>query len=341
MSKRRNDSDRNRAPDDNRNPIARVFPGPATASAPLRVSLSKHAWADLIAHARESLDAEVCGVLAGNVCEDERGLFIDVRATIRGTAAREARAHVTFTHETWNQIHEELERHHRGLQIVGWYHTHPGFGVEFSAMDRFIQENFFSAKTQVAFLSDPLRSDIALAYNGEGAIDYLTHFWVDGREHAATVPGGSTTVEPPSGETTTAGGSGGDFRREMERLEGRVNQLVRSLDEQQRNFYRMLTTLLVIGCLGVIAAVGYFIWTEKSDRLKPPEVRSYVPVPVKIGNETVMLGVGIIDWNVPKDLDAYLEKLARLEVEERQRQERELMEKLRQQRKQQGNPRKP
>ncbi len=340
MSKRKNNSSGDRPTADNRSPVVRAFPGPANATAPLRVSLSKTAWADLIAHARESLDAEVCGVLVGNVCEDGQGLFVDVRATIRGNAAREARAHVTFTHETWNQIHEELDRRHAGLQIVGWYHTHPGFGVEFSAMDRFIQENFFSAKTQVAFLSDPLGSDVALAYNGDGAIDYLTRFWVDGREHAANVPAGASAVEPPPGASAAAG-SGGDFRREMERLEARVNQLVQSLDEQQRNFYRMLTTLVVVGCLGVIATVGYFIWTDRNDHLKPPTMQSYVPVPVKIGNETVMIGVGVVDWNVPKSLDAYLDKLARIEVEEQRRQEQELIEKIRQQQKKQEAPRKP
>ena len=36
------------------------------------------------------------------------------------------------------------------LKIVGWYHTHPGFGVEFSEMDLFIQQNFFGGPAQIA-----------------------------------------------------------------------------------------------------------------------------------------------------------------------------------------------
>jgi proteasome lid subunit RPN8/RPN11 len=342
VSKQNKGSAGKKPPVDNRGRIVhRTFPGPSSAAAALRVSLNRKAWADLIAHGRESLDAEVCGVLVGDVCEDDQGLFVDVRGAIRGTAAREARAHVTFTHETWNQIHAELDRNYPELQIVGWYHTHPGFGVEFSSMDRFIQENFFSGKTQVAFLSDPLGSDIALAWNGEGGIEYLSRFWVDGREHAATPPGGAAASAAPTTSQTTAVAGGGDVRRELERLESRVNQLVQSLDEQQRNFYRMLMTLVVIGCLAIVGGVGYFIWTDRTDRLKPPEMRSFVPVPVKVGNETVMLGISIVDWNVPKQLDAMLDKVARMEVEERQRQEREL-EKLRQQQlKKPGAPKKP
>jgi proteasome lid subunit RPN8/RPN11 len=297
----------------------RNFPGPAGASAPLRVSLSREAWADLLGHGKESLSAEVCGVLVGDVCEDDRGVFVDVDATIRGTAAREARAHVTFTHETWNQIHTALDRDHPGRQIVGWYHTHPGFGVEFSAMDRFIQENFFSARTQVAFLSDPLGSDVALAYNGDDGIAYLPRFWVDGREHAATIPAGAEAVAPAA-----APAAAGDMHRDFERLESRVNQLVLALDEQQRTFWRMLTALVVAASLAIIGVVGYFLWTDRTDRLKPPQVQSFVPVPVKIGNETVMLGVAVVNWEVPKSLDAIYDKLVRAEIEERQRLEKEL-----------------
>ncbi len=38
-----------------------------------------------------------------------------------------------------------MEEKHSSLSIVGWYHSHPGFGVEFSDMDMFIQKNFFSS----------------------------------------------------------------------------------------------------------------------------------------------------------------------------------------------------
>src|SRR5438046_2787949 len=185
--------------------------------APPRVNFSRRAYADLSSHANESLDAEVCGVVGGEVRREDDAPAVEVRAVIRGAAAREARAHVTFTHETWNQIHATLDKDYPDLQIVGWYHTHPGFGVEFSAMDRFIQENFFSAKTQVAFLSDPLGSDIALAYNGDEGIDYLPRFWVDGREHNATIPGGVPTAEESAPSEAPRGG--GDMRREFERLE--------------------------------------------------------------------------------------------------------------------------
>lgn len=302
----------------------RTFPGPEDANAALRVHFSRRAYAELTAHAKESLDAEVCGVLVGEVCDDGAGPFVDVRAIIRGNAAREARAHVTFTHETWNQIHTALDKDYPDFHIVGWYHTHPGFGVEFSAMDRFIQQNFFSAKTQVAFLTDPLGGDVSLCFNAADGIEYVTRFWVDGREHQAKVPGASAAEA--AGTLGVAGS--GDVRREIERLESRINQLINAYDEQRTTFYRLLTATVVIVCSTVLLFFGYQLYLSRTERLEPPRTRNYVQLPVKVGNETVLIGIEIVDWKVPPTLNAYLDKVAKAEVELRAEEDRRLLEKL-------------
>jgi hypothetical protein len=38
---------------------------------------------------------------------------------------------------------------------MGWYHSHPGFGVFLSDHDTFIHKNFFSSALQVAWVYDP------------------------------------------------------------------------------------------------------------------------------------------------------------------------------------------
>jgi len=307
--------------------VRRVFPGPDAGGTPLRVNFDRQAYADLTGHAKESVDAEVGGVLVGEICEDGDGLFVDVRAVIRALAAREARAHITFTHETWTKIHAVLDRDYPDLQIVGWYHTHPGFGVEFSAMDRFIQENFFSGRAQIAFLTDPLGGDTALCFNGAKGIEALSRFWVDGREHKARVPASQ------SASTAVENAAPGDVRRDIERLEARISQLIQAVDEQRTNFYRVLMTVVVFVCAGIITWVGYAIWSDRMDQLEPPRVQSYVPVPMTIGGETVMLGIGIVNWKVPPRLDALITRAAQAEVELREMQRQELL-KLQQERQQ-------
>lgn len=102
-------------------------------------------------HARTSMKAEVCGVLIGGG-DQERTL---IEACIPGINAAQGGAHVTFTQDTWEHIYKIKDRQFPDGKIVGWYHSHPGFGVFLSEHDLFIQENFFSSPHQVAWVYDP------------------------------------------------------------------------------------------------------------------------------------------------------------------------------------------
>ncbi len=105
-------------------------------------------------HGRGSMYEEVCGVLVGNLCWDN-GPYLRVDARIEGRHATHQSGSVTFTSETWTFIHEELAAKHPGRIIVGWYHTHPGFGIFLSNMDAFIHKNFFGFPWQPAYVFDP------------------------------------------------------------------------------------------------------------------------------------------------------------------------------------------
>jgi proteasome lid subunit RPN8/RPN11 len=102
-------------------------------------------------HARSSMKAEVCGVLIGTA-ENERTA---VEACIAGINAAQGGTHVTFTQDTWEHIYKIKDREFPDDKIVGWYHSHPGFGVFLSEHDMFIQENFFSGTHQIAWVYDP------------------------------------------------------------------------------------------------------------------------------------------------------------------------------------------
>ena len=102
-------------------------------------------------HARTSMKAEVCGVLIGNT-DHER---MTVEACIAGINAAQGGAHVTFTQDTWEHIYKIKDKEYPEDKIVGWYHSHPGFGVFLSEHDLFIQQNFFSNPQQVAWVYDP------------------------------------------------------------------------------------------------------------------------------------------------------------------------------------------
>jgi proteasome lid subunit RPN8/RPN11 len=105
-------------------------------------------------HVFDNADREVGGVLVGRTAADG-GLPL-ITGAIPAISADEQRATLTFTQEAWAHVHRVLEREFPpDEQIVGWYHSHPGFGIFLSGHDLFIHENFFNAPSQIAVVVDP------------------------------------------------------------------------------------------------------------------------------------------------------------------------------------------
>ena len=117
----------------------------------LRIEFDSEVLRRIRQHARSSMSAEICGVLIGSAT-DEATL---VEASIPGEEARQGGSHVTFTQDTWTHIYQVKDSQYPDKRIVGWYHSHPGFGVFLSEHDTFIHRNFFSNANQVAWVFDP------------------------------------------------------------------------------------------------------------------------------------------------------------------------------------------
>ncbi|MDR0609960.1 MAG: Mov34/MPN/PAD-1 family protein [Planctomycetaceae bacterium] len=109
-------------------------------------------------HGQTSLHAEVGGMLVGSLLWDNQP-FLFVEASIAGKHTDEQVASVTFTAKTWEHVWSIQERDYPNKKIVGWYHTHPGFGVFLSPMDMFICEYTFNAPYHVAYVYDPQSDD--------------------------------------------------------------------------------------------------------------------------------------------------------------------------------------
>jgi len=130
-------------------------PAEDTAAAGPVVFILETALAAVNTHAAEEKQHEIGGILVGTVTDGDRPVVL-VEAAIRGHAMAHTRGSVTFTHETWNEINAVKDNQYPDLKIVGWYHSHPGFGLFLSGHDLFIHRNFFSAPWQVAVVSDPV-----------------------------------------------------------------------------------------------------------------------------------------------------------------------------------------
>jgi proteasome lid subunit RPN8/RPN11/LysM repeat protein len=106
-------------------------------------------------HVRSDVTREVGGVLVGHIAEGTTS----VTAVIPALKAVGATSHVTFTHDVWEDVLATLDRDHSGSKIVGWYHSHPGFGLFLSEYDKFAHDNFFPDPGMTALVIDPIAGE--------------------------------------------------------------------------------------------------------------------------------------------------------------------------------------
>lgn len=121
----------------------------------------------ILQHAQETPRQEVGGVLVGGLFEHRYAAdkppyaFVEVTQAVRGEFTRGRSTSLTFTPDTWSQIIAKVEHDFPDQQIVGWYHTHPGFGVFLSSDDKFVQNNFFGHSAQLALVVDHIQRKAA------------------------------------------------------------------------------------------------------------------------------------------------------------------------------------
>jgi proteasome lid subunit RPN8/RPN11 len=171
------------------------FPGDKAQA--YRIYFAPEVHRNIWAHAGEAT-VEVCGVLVGRWNRDNSGPFLSIIGSIRGEAAQSKFTEVTFTHETWAKINDEMDKNFSDFQIVGWYHTHPNFGIFLSERDTFIQQHFFSNPGQVAYVVDPVRQIEGVFVWKRGKPTLTPFFWA-GNELRLS-PGDQASETPPPTE---------------------------------------------------------------------------------------------------------------------------------------------
>ena len=193
-------------------------------------------------HVFTCADREVGGVLVGRLAADG-GLPL-VTGAIPAISADEQRATLTFTQEAWAHVHRELETAFPpDEQIVGWYHSHPGFGIFLSGHDQFIHRHFFSSPSQIAVVVDPLaRREGVFAWRGAELAALFER----------ATPGAWTSLPP----TRKAGASDGDT--------------VTHLEPSRRGGYPWLA-LAIAAVIGML--LGFGLWSVAEGGEPAPQAK--------------------------------------------------------------------
>jgi proteasome lid subunit RPN8/RPN11 len=116
-------------------------------------------------HAREDLVREQAGILCGHAYSDESGeYYVDINSIVAAPAFSDS-AHFKFRKDSWQGIWKRLDG---GVNVLGWYHTHPGMGVFLSPTDLRTQQLYFGSPWQVAIVLDPVGRQMALFSGSRG-----------------------------------------------------------------------------------------------------------------------------------------------------------------------------
>jgi proteasome lid subunit RPN8/RPN11 len=135
----------------------------AATSAPTDVYVHLDVMLAMQEHAAEDTSVELGGVLVGQRGRHADGnWYVVIRDALRARHYRATRGSFTFTHETWSDLRARQAALPDESQMVGWYHTHPGWGVFLSSMDVFICDHFFADPDDVALVIDPTSGDTGL-----------------------------------------------------------------------------------------------------------------------------------------------------------------------------------
>lgn len=210
------------------------FPGGSVKPDPgeQRIAFDKAAYAQLIGHAVVEPDTEVCGVLVGRLERDSDGEWVDITNVIKGVSAKQEGTQVTFTHDTWNHIHAEMDRLYADKEIVGWYHTHGGFGIFLSEMDTFIHENFFSAPHHLAYVYDPLAGTEGFFRKVDDKLKPVRRYWLGGRERNVVMRTAAETAAE-SGPDSRSAAPTQEFATALQRISQTLQMLAISRDNDR------------------------------------------------------------------------------------------------------------
>lgn len=129
----------------------------------LQILLRKNAISKARLHASSDLLREVGGCIIGKIVETDKYLLVIVICIVPALKAISRRMSVNFTPNAWSDMWNCIDNHPRykneeAWQMVGWYHTHPNFGVFLSNRDLSIHMGHFCNKGHLALVIDPIHN---------------------------------------------------------------------------------------------------------------------------------------------------------------------------------------
>jgi proteasome lid subunit RPN8/RPN11 len=125
------------------------------------IYIDKRAYNAIQHHGAANPQREVVGILMGSVSEDSSGKYrVDIVGIVKSQSAPGNQTQAQFTNQVWLELVGIAQREYPNQKVVGWYHTHPGFGAFLSGDDASSHKVAFSHPWHVAAVCDPIKGEL-------------------------------------------------------------------------------------------------------------------------------------------------------------------------------------
>lgn len=127
-----------------------------TNVSPPEIIISEELKNKIKEYSKTDLSRELAGILVGEISTNNNVVILNVDDIIFAEHTESRLSSVKFTSESWLHINNTMDEKFPDKKMIGWFHTHPGFGIFLSNWDLFIHQNFFNLKWQIAYVVDPI-----------------------------------------------------------------------------------------------------------------------------------------------------------------------------------------
>lgn len=148
------------------------------------IFVTETTWRLMESHTRSTTKQEVGGLVLGHFCVDGDLPFVWVETALPAHNAVGSAGGLRFTPDSIAEIDEEREARYPSLQPVGWYHSHPGFGIFLSSIDLHSHYTVFCAGPFLAIVLDPVQKTDGVFGWIDGEVKGPLAYWVVGKSTA-------------------------------------------------------------------------------------------------------------------------------------------------------------
>ncbi|MBS2036686.1 LysM peptidoglycan-binding domain-containing protein [bacterium] len=148
----------------------------------LRIYLRYDLFRALDEYAVRDTSRELAALLVGQVHEGGQGggncIVVEDAIEVGVADEREGR----FSPRVWQHARRVARTRYANKVIVGWYHTHPGTGLDLSQEEREVHKTFFPEAWQVMYVVDPVSRDRNFYRQQESRLGGVRGFRIFGKE---------------------------------------------------------------------------------------------------------------------------------------------------------------